>query len=466
MRVRKLFVGGQLRDLREQRGLRQAELARALGVSASYLNQIEHNRRPLTARVLDLAVDALRVDPSVFEPHDTLGLMVDLREALADAAPRKRVSNNQARELIASNPDVAQAIVVLHRRLRDAEEQVDLIAGSAAPPTSYEEVRDFFYGRHNYVCELDEAGEQVASDEGLRPLTAVAALAARMSERHGVTFAELAPGDGTGDQWRFDRSTRVLSLSPYLSSSQRAFQMATQLAFLEHRELIDELAAGVGFTSVTARTLARIGLANYFAGAVLLPYSAFHEAAEELRYDVDLLSGRFGVSFESVSHRLSTLQRPGKLGVPFSFVRVDRAGNVSKRQSASSFHVSRVGGTCPLWDVYEAFGSPGRLLVQVAEMPDGRRYLWIARTIERSQGGFGTPGKLFAIGLGCDVSHAHRLVYSAGLDYRAGPATPIGLGCKICERPNCPQRAYPPVGRELIVDPDRSRFAPYSTFHS
>ena len=226
--------------------------------------------------------------------------------------------------------------------------------------------------------------------------------------------------------------------------------------------MIAALARGEQLTSADSVALARIGLANYSAGALLMPYTAFHTAAEELHYDIELLQARFGVGFETVCHRLSTLQRTGQRGVPFSFLRVDRAGNISKRQSATGFHFSRSGGTCPLWNVYEAFATPGRVCVQVAAMPDGRRYLWTARTAVRAPGGWGRPGKAFAIGLGCELRHASRLVYSAGLDLAdESAATPIGLGCKTCERETCPQRAVPALGQTLRIDENVSTFLPY-----
>ncbi len=160
--------------------------------------------------------------------------------------------------------------------------------------------------------------------------------------------------------------------------------------------------------------------------------------------------------------RLTTLQRPGAQGVPFFFVRVDRAGNISKRQSATDFHFSRVGGSCPLWNVYEAVTQPGRVLTQMAQMPDGRTYLWIARTVGAPEPAYGAPGKTFAIGLGCDIRHASRLVYSQGLNLAdLSAATLIGAGCKVCERPACPQRAFPPIGRPLVIDPNRSAATPY-----
>ena len=218
-----------------------------------------------------------------------------------------------------------------------------------------------------------------------------------------------------------------------------------------------------GSTGWPGRGWVRVGVAHHFAAALVLPYRVFHAAAEETRYDIERLTDRFGVGYETLCHRLSTLQRPRLRGVPFSFVRVDRAGNMSKRQSATGFHFSRAGGTCPLWNVYEAFAAPGRIHVQVAVMPDGQRYLWTARTVTRHRGGWGEPGKTFAIGLGCELRHASRLVYSDGLDLaNKAAATPIGMGCRVRERLDCPQRATPPLGRTFAVDENASSFVPYA----
>ena len=241
--------------------------------------------------------------------------------------------------------------------------------------------------------------------------------------------------------------------------------MAAELAYLEFGDLIDKLVDEGKFTSAESRTLARLGLANYFAAATVLPYRQFHDVAENFRYDIERLSAFYSVSYETICHRLSTLQRPSMRGVPFSFVRVDRAGNMSKRQSATGFHFSSSGGTCPLWNVYETFANPGKILVQIAQMPDGRSYMWVARTVERRASRYGQPGKTFAIGLGCELRHAHRLVYSEGLDLSGDNATPIGAGCRVCERDNCPQRAFPALGRALDLDEHRSTVSPYLVRH-
>ena len=208
--------------------------------------------------------------------------------------------------------------------------------------------------------------------------------------------------------------------------------------------------------------MARVGLANYFAGALVLPYTKFHAASEALKYDVELLGLRFEVGFETVCHRLSTLQRPGQRGVPFIFVRTDRAGNISKRQSATAFHFSRVGGSCPLWVVHDAFTTPGRIVTQVSSMPDGRSYFWLARTTDEPMQGYLGTRSAFAIGLGCDLSHADRLVYSTGVDlHDPRRMVPIGSGCKVCDRPACPQRAFPQLGRPIVVDDNVAESAPY-----
>jgi predicted transcriptional regulator/transcriptional regulator with XRE-family HTH domain len=466
MALKHAKVGLRLRRFREEQGLTQAALAAALGISTSYVNQMESNQRPLTGPVLLRLAEVYDLDVQRFSTSESDRLTAQLRDALADTAHLGAAA--EARELAEGMPQLAQYVVDLQRRYRHAMERNTAMSAeldSGAAPTAHEEVRDLFYAKRNHVAGLDSAAEQTAAElDGAAedPADLAAGLARLLRDRHGTTVADLAPGEQAHTKRRFESDTRVLRLSPLLSPGQRAFQLATHLALVAHGDRIDAEVAAADLSGPEAAGLARIGLANYFAGALILPYGPFLRAAEELRYDIDLLQRRFRVGFETVAHRLSTLQRPGARGVPFFFVRVDRAGNISKRQSATDFHFSRVGGTCPLWNVYDAFSHPGEIRTQLAQMPDGRSYLWTARTVVRRYGGYGTPAKTFAIGLGCDLHHAHRLVYGDGFDL-AGPAvlTPIGPGCKVCDRTECPQRAFPAIGRRLDVDDHRSRFTPY-----
>jgi len=466
--VAKTYVGPRLRQLRSERQMSQVSLAEALGISPSYLNQIEHDARPLTVPVLLKISEVFGVDTAFFNSQDNTRLIAEMREVAMDEDLGIETDAKELSDLVAAHPTLARAMVSLHRRYRLATDQLAAatdergdgsMRGAITAP--HEEVRDYFYQRHNYLHELDTAAEELTTRMRMHSGDIRGEIARRLETVHGITIARRVD---LGDTvlHRFDLTTKRLEISAHLSAGQRVFRFASELAYLECGELISQMVDEGNFTSDDARRLAMAGLANYYAAAAVLPYSQFHGAAEDFRYDIERLSAFYAVSYETVCHRLSTLQRPNLRGVPFSFVRVDRAGNMSKRQSATGFHFSNSGGTCPLWNVYETFGNPGKISVQIAQMPDGRNYLWVARTVERRAARYGQPGKTFAIGLGCELRHAARLVYSDGLEL--GPAaqvTPIGSGCRVCERENCAQRAFPAIGAELDIDEHRSTISPY-----
>ncbi len=467
----KTFMGVRLRKLRAERGMTQVALAQTLGLSPSYLNQLEQNQRPLTVAVLLKISRALGVDVQQFSEDEEARLVSSMRDALADNPGGDTVALPELREVASQMPAVARALLALHRRHQEAMERLEIMGAELGDgrgdltrtrPMPFEVVRDFFFAHQNHFDLLDVAAETLATEARGHGGPLSEWLLLRLMKQHGVRVVP-TEDDAVDSQRRYDPASRVLRLSGSLEPGQKAFQLATQLALLEQTTLIESLVESANFGDVPAHALARIGLANYFAGAMLLPYGLFLKAAETLRYDIDLLARRFGVGFETICHRLSSMQRPGAPGVPFFFIRVDRAGNISKRQSATHFHFSKTGGTCPLWNVYEAFAQPGRILRQLARMPDGRTYLWVACTVSHGQRGFASPSKTFSIGLGCDIRHASRLIYAKGLDLTDQEVpTPIGMGCKVCERVACPQRAFPFIGRPLDVNENESRFTPYA----
>jgi predicted transcriptional regulator/plasmid maintenance system antidote protein VapI len=467
--VSKTFVGSRVRQLRSERGFSQAALAQMLEISPSYLNQIEHDVRPLTVAVLLRISEVFGVDATFFASQDDTRLVAELREVTMDRDLDINIDPTEVAEMVSAHPTLARAVVNLHRRYRITTAQLATAteerffegsSGSGSITMPHEEVRDYFYERQNYLHELDTAAEDLTIQMRLHHGDLASELTRRLTEVHGVRITRrIDLGDAV--LHHYDPKTHTLEISNHLSSGQQVFKMAAELAYLEFGDLIDAMVGDGKFTSEESRTLLRLGLANYFAAAAVLPYHQFHDVAENFRYDVERLSAFYLVSYETIAHRLSTLQRPSMRGVPFSFVRVDRAGNMSKRQSATGFHFSSSGGTCPLWNVYETFANPGKILVQIAQMPDGRNYMWVARTVERRAARYGQPGKTFAIGLGCELRHAHRLVYSEGLDLSGDISTPIGAGCRVCERDNCPQRAFPALGRALDLDEHRSTVSPY-----
>lgn len=469
-----MFVGSRLRRLREERTLTQSALAQSLELSTSYVNQLENDQRPLTVPVLLRLTDTYDLPAHFFSPDTDARLIADLGEVLHEYSEAADVTQSELDELVARMPAVGRTLVGLHRRLHAAHTELETYRAGAAPDQSenspvvfpampFEEVRDFFYDRRNHIPDLDRTAEKTFEQQGLRVGELDAQLAELLAREHDVRVViDAQPGDIGARKRVFDPQARVLRIARRLDAGQRAFQMATQLAFLGHADRIDAILAHDNTLSEQSRPVARIGLANYFAGALLLPYERFRQAAEAERYDVDKLALEFQVGFETVCHRLSTLQRARRRGVPFIFVRIDRAGNISKRQSATAFHFSRVGGSCPLWVAHEAFAQPDKVLTQVAQMPDGRTYLWIARTVRSASAGYLAPEKMFVVAMGCDIAYADRLVYSTGIAVD-DPATtvPIGAGCKVCDRPACAQRAFPQLGREVVVDERQSSDLPY-----
>lgn len=472
-------MGVRLKTLREQQGLTQAALAASLKISPSYLNQIENDQRPLTVPVLLRLQAAHGIDLQLFSEDEGARRLSELQTVFSDAREAEAVPQTEARMVASQLPSVSRVLLHLHKRARTAEDRLSSIAAGSdgdrmageltQPLPPYEEVREFFYARHHHMATLDERAEQlyeaVTEGETVGGADLLARLRERLHSQHGITVRETAANRTSDHALRsYDAATRTISLATDMDPGQQAFQLGVQLAFLETGPLIDSFTTADAFKTSQARSLARLGFANHFAGALVLPNRRFQEAAEALRYDIELLSDRFGVSFETIGHRLSTMHHAPGRGIPFFFVRVDRAGNVSKRQSTADFHFSRHGGTCPLWNVYEAFSHPGTILTQLSRMPDGRTYLWIARTVEHRRGGYGAPRRIFAVALGCDARYADRLVYAKGLNL-ADPdaATLIGAGCKVCDRADCAQRAFPPLGRTLQIDENQRGFAPYAS---
>jgi hypothetical protein len=190
-----------------------------------------------------------------------------------------------------------------------------------------------------------------------------------------------------------------------------------------------------------------------------MPYAAFAKAADARGYDIEALGRQFGTSFEQAAHRLTTLQKPGQERIPFFFLRVDPAGNVSKRLDGAGFPFARHGGSCPLWSVHRVFATPGKVVTQWLELPDGERFFSIARTVSAGGGAWNAPTVERAIALTCAAEHAHRLVYTQGMP--PPEPTPIGITCRLCQRGRCMARAAPPIGREMLPDDYRRDNAPF-----
>lgn len=467
--TRKLFAGARVRSLRQQHGLTQAAFAARLGVSTSYLNQIENNQRPISASVILALADTFNMDIASLAADESDRVLADLTELFKDPLfAEAGVSSQDIKIAAANTPSFTQALQTLYQAYRQASERVagfdDVLAQneSALTPLPYEEVRDFFHYRDNYIDPLDRAAEAFSNRlDGERER--IDSMIALLAERHGIRAVFGGEAERNDILRVFNQKDRILSLNRATGPATQIFQIAHQIAFLEQNDLIDQIVQDAGFKTADARDVCKMSLANYYAAAVIMPYADMRQAATTLRHDVEKLADRFGASLEQVAHRLSTLQRPGDKGVPFFFVRVDQAGNITKRHSATKLQFARFGGGCPLWNVHRAFETPDRIIRQLAETPDGIRYLCLARNVTKHGGGFRQPARRYAIALGCEVNYADQLVYADDLDIRNDQAfEPIGISCRICERENCHQRALPPIEKRLHIDHTRRQIVPYS----
>jgi predicted transcriptional regulator/DNA-binding XRE family transcriptional regulator len=487
----RLYAGRSLRDLRLAAGLNQRAMAARLGLSVSYLSQLETGERPLTPAVTAALARHYPQALAAIEGEAPARRLAALADALADPT-LPPVAPDEARRLAEERPDVADRLIALHAARRASEERLALaeeaFTAGAGARLPWEAVRDWFHEAGNYVDALDRAAEALPlPGDAVTPAAEPGAILPRGSraDAGAGTRRTIDAGSGAGmterddplltaltDQGiavalddredaplaRFGGAT--LTLNAAAPPETRRFLMAHRLAATAFADAIAAIVASAELPGEEARRLLAIGLANYAAGAILMPYAAFRAAARAVRHDIDRLSRRFGVSFEQACHRLSTLQRPGAQGVPFYFCRVDMAGNITKRHSATRLQFARFGGACPLWHVHEAVAIPDRILVQHAETPDGVRYVSMAKGLVKPSGRFDRLARRYAVVLGCEAIHAADFVYADAVD-RAGPATPIGISCRLCPRADCDQRAFPPSDRAIAVEPDVRRIVPY-----
>jgi XRE family transcriptional regulator, fatty acid utilization regulator len=469
---RKIFAGARLKRLRRERQITQASMAEELDVSASYLNLMERNQRPITVQVLIRLADVYGVDPREFMEGEAGQTVGEIEQLLADPVMRETgVPRSELQDAAEHAPTLLAAMQRLYRAYVAAREASEANLTQGADPDGTEaimrespvdRVRAILYGQRNHSLELDQAAETFASDLALSGHELFFAISEHLRARHGIRVRVL-PLEVMGERLRrYDHHRRQLMISEVMDQPGRTFEAAYQLAFADCDALLNEVAMRLQPGEEIGRRLLRITLANYFAGALMMPYGKFHEAAELTGYDVEVLGARFGASYEQVAHRLTTLARPTARGIPFFLIRVDAAGNVSKRFSSTCFPFAHSGGTCALWNVHSAFVDPGHILTQVVELPDGARWLSIARTARRAITPYGAIEPHYAIGLGCEMKYASRLIYAKRLDLNTVEAMPIGISCRLCERPACPQRAAPPVLRALHVDESTRTVSPFT----
>ena len=463
MSLRRLFAGSRLRAIRAEHHLKQAELAARLAISTSYLSQLENDDRPLTPALVERLSRAFPLDWREIGAGDAEARLAALREANADPLFAEPMDAAQLARFAEQQPALAERFIALHEAYRRSGQRLQMVDEALASEATgvarlpWEEVRDWFHLANNYVDSLDRAAEALATRLGT-PSPDTAAIEVYLRNALSVSLVY----SGQAGLRAYDAEMGHLTIDPGQPAETRRFQLAHQLAALALKDEIAAVVESAELRSTASRQLLFVGLCNYAAGALLMPYRRFRAAARTVRHDIDRLAQQFGVSFEQACHRLSTLQREDARGVPFFFCRVDMAGNITKRHSATRLQFARFGGACPLWIVHEAVAIPDRILVQLAETPDGVRYVSMAKGLVKASGSYERAPRRYAVALGCESEHAAEFIYADGLDLTAErAATRIGISCRICPRADCDQRAFPPSDRAISVDPDQRGVVPY-----
>ncbi|WP_426289767.1 helix-turn-helix domain-containing protein (plasmid) [Ensifer adhaerens] len=457
-----VYLGPRLRRLRKDLGLTQAMMAADLEVSPSYVALMEGNQRPVTAEILLRLAKTYRIDVSALADDSMPELLERLQSTIRDPIFADiEMSPLEVGDVLSSFPGFAEALLRLYAAYK--EEQLALAdqMQAAMHGASYEsgdpvaEVRRFLAARRNCFPGLDAAAEKLAT-----LITETGGLSAHLMRRHNLRVRRLPPDIMSGSVRRLDRHRHEVLLDDCLDSASQNFQLAQQLAYIELDDDITALVQEGNLPTEGARRLAHRALAGYAAGAIVMPYKQFAKAVEVRRYDVEALARQFGTSFEQTAHRLTTLQKPGQERVPFFFIRVDPAGNVSKRLDSANFPFARHGGGCPRWSLHQVFLTPRKVVTQWLELPDGQRFFSIARTVSSGGGAFGVPNVNRAVALVCEASHADRLIYCQNGQIVA--PTPIGITCRLCQRESCTSRSEPPIGRQILSDHYRRPDAPFA----
>ncbi|EBA07564.1 helix-turn-helix domain-containing protein [Sagittula stellata] len=463
----KTFIGPRLRRLRIEHGQTQVQMAKELGISTSYVNLLEKNERSVSVPVLLKLFEAYGVDWRDIAEDDDTAALADIRAALQDPLfEGHRPDLPQLRASLAHSPDLAQAFVMLHRAYLAATDQLMSVAAAGEEsvlPTAPEAVVHNVFRRHdNHFPRLEAAAEAfwdapVAADD------MYFALKSRLRQQLGLRVRIAPVAEMPASLREYDQSQGEVRLSEALDHPNRLFQLVHVAGLLEQADLLDAILTEAGLEDAHGRARCRVELANYFAAAVLMPYDRFLAEARASKYDFDHLATRFGVSFEQACHRATTLQRTGHRGIPFFFLRIDKAGNVTKRFNATDFHLAEYGGACPRLEVHSVFRTPGRIVPQVVEMPDRSQFFVFARTVDRPTFTRHAQDIRLAVAMGCARDHADALGYAEDLNLTEARPTEIGINCRICPRANCDQRAHQALVLSTPVDTARRGATRYAT---
>ncbi|MBA1338717.1 MAG: hypothetical protein FD546_000143 [Pelagibacterales bacterium] len=464
-------IGHRIKGKRKKLGITQAELSKRLSISPSYLNLMESGKRNIDLDFLLKISNELNVDVSDISKKTDTNLYQNLMDLLGDNLfENLDITNFDVKELINTNPSIAKALVKLgdnyKKKNQDIVNKVENISGkfidSRKNSFPGEVVSDFIQENENYFPELEDFATGVFHKIQNNNRTGYSSICEYLTINHSIKVKDVVPDENKPFTKKFYPDTKIFILSDYLSLETKKLFAAAQVAQLEANEIINDYLNSFSFPTEESKKLSKVALLNYTGAAIIMPYKPFYEECIKQRYDVELLQNTFATSFEQVAHRITCLQNPKIKGIPFHMLRADVAGNISKRFSLSGIEIPRYGGACPRWNIYAAFTMPGKINAAISKMPNGKKYICIARTVEKGVGKHGMFKSLLSIGLGCEAKYANDFVYADSLNLNDKKTeTPIGVNCRTCDRMDCQQRAFPPLHKKFDIDLNKRGISVY-----
>jgi len=457
-----LKIGPKIKAFRRQLGIQANKLAERLNISPSYLNLIEGGKRKIDGDLLLKVCQELRIELSDLTSKSDLNLANNISELLDDQLFEDLdILGPEVQDLVSTNPKIARALIKLgdnfkqkdHEMINKVENLSGKIIDSRKASFPGEVISDFLQENKNYFPKLEEFANTVFDKVQKNNRTRYIALCEFLKTEYSINVKDTIPGDGKPFSKIYNKSKKELLLSDFNSLETKKLYAAAQIAQEGSMNEINECLSKFTFPSEESKKLTQIALLNYCGAAILMPYKLFHAECKKLKYDLELLQNTFATSFEQVAHRVTCLQDPKLPGIPFHMLRVDVAGNISKRFSLSGIEIPRYGGACPRWNVYSAFTRPGVIQAAVSKMSNGEKYVCIAKTVEKGIGRFGQSKSILSIGLGCEAKYAKDFIYTENMDISDKKTEiPIGVSCRTCDRLNCSQRAFPPLHKKFDVD--------------
>jgi len=457
-----LKIGPKIKAFRRQLGIQANKLAEQLGISPSYLNLIEGGKRRIDGDLLLKVCQELKIELSDLTTKSDLNLANNISELLDDELFEDLdILGPEVKDLVNTNPKIARALIKLgdnfkqkdHEMINKVENLSGKIIDSRKASFPGEVISDFLQENKNYFPKLEEFANTIFDKVQKNNRTRYIALCEFLKAEYSITVKDIIPEEDKPFSKIYKKNKNELWLSDYVSLETKKLYAAAQIAHEGAISEINEYLLKFKFPSDESKKLTKVALLNYCGAAILMPYKLFHSECKKLKYDLELLQNTFATSFEQVAHRVTCLQDPKLPGIPFHMLRVDIAGNISKRFSLSGIDIPRYGGACPRWNVYSAFTRPGIIQAAVSKMTNGEKYVCIARTVEKGIKRFGQSKSILSIGLGCEAKYAKDFVYTENIDVSDKKTEiPIGVSCRTCDRLDCSQRAFPPLHKKFDVD--------------